>query len=226
MTSSKRIGLDKDKLELANDQTANRGEQLVECKVTDQELQGSQLRGVEIWKIELQQRLCFEDPSNLDTPVERLKDNKSLDSELKNQVREISWRRGKTGKRLTHKGNGHYQEEGVEGEIGQGSGLGRLIELSSSGGLMDFFGIERVAVFRHRGHSQSASTAVCCVLCAAVEECVRIGVGSVRGLERNCKRPIGANLFWGYWRSWLRTPHEDGCDGEGTAAAVQQQKTE
>ncbi|KAI8445522.1 hypothetical protein BY996DRAFT_6523929 [Phakopsora pachyrhizi] len=29
MTSSKRIGLDKDKLELANDQTANRGEQLV-----------------------------------------------------------------------------------------------------------------------------------------------------------------------------------------------------
>ncbi|KAI8444360.1 hypothetical protein BY996DRAFT_6526963, partial [Phakopsora pachyrhizi] len=30
--------------------------------------------------------VVFEDPSNLDTPVERIKDNKSLDSELKNQV--------------------------------------------------------------------------------------------------------------------------------------------
>ncbi|KAI8443356.1 hypothetical protein BY996DRAFT_6587583 [Phakopsora pachyrhizi] len=110
-------------LELANDQTANRGEQLVECKVTDQELQGSQLcvlrygkssynRGlVDGWEWRL--KTIFEDPSNLDTPVERLKDTKSLDSELKNQdeskshirglrikkaellsqVREMSWKR-------------------------------------------------------------------------------------------------------------------------------------
>ncbi|CAH7675741.1 hypothetical protein PPACK8108_LOCUS10782 [Phakopsora pachyrhizi] len=37
---------------------------------------------------------------------------------------------------------------------------------------------------------------------------------------------MGRFIFWGLWRSWLRTPHEDGCYGGGTAAAVQQQRTE
>ncbi|KAI8447177.1 hypothetical protein BY996DRAFT_8440778 [Phakopsora pachyrhizi] len=46
--------------------------------------------------------VVFEDPSNLDTPVERIKDNKSLDSELKNQdkskshIRRLRIEKGRT----------------------------------------------------------------------------------------------------------------------------------
>ncbi|CAH7684369.1 hypothetical protein PPACK8108_LOCUS18513 [Phakopsora pachyrhizi] len=86
-------------LELANDQTANRGEQLVEFRI-------KLINQLECYNVlrygkssynrgsvdghgksyNVRMGVVFEDPSNLDTPVKRIKDNKSLDSELKNQV--------------------------------------------------------------------------------------------------------------------------------------------
>ncbi|CAH7684323.1 hypothetical protein PPACK8108_LOCUS18437 [Phakopsora pachyrhizi] len=86
-------------LELANDQTANRGEQLLEFRI-------KLINQLECYNVlrygkssynrgsvdghgksyNVRMGVVFEDQSNLDTPVERIKDNKSLDCELKNQV--------------------------------------------------------------------------------------------------------------------------------------------
>ncbi|CAH7665824.1 hypothetical protein PPACK8108_LOCUS111 [Phakopsora pachyrhizi] len=92
-------------LELANDQTANRGEQLGHSYNVLRYGKLSYNRGSVDGhgkSYNVRMGVVFEDPSNLDTPVERIKDNKSLDSELKNQdkskshIRRLRIEKGRT----------------------------------------------------------------------------------------------------------------------------------